>query len=107
MYPPSNLFQNQALTIYLKTKKCPIGARCQNGSLDHVCKLLDNCSMVEEDIKQAHYPLICSFVGNDPVVCCSPDTSHGAANISKPPAALKPVKIIRNSYSAAESTQNN
>ncbi|VVC45544.1 Hypothetical protein CINCED_3A015425 [Cinara cedri] len=79
----------------------PEGTTCQNGinnSPDYVCKLINNCSTVEGDIRAGKYPAICSFIGNDPVVCCSPSTSGGTAS-EGPPAILRPVA---KSYSAPE-----
>lgn len=96
---------------------------CQKGegnSPDYVCKLPENCSSLEQDIKRQKFPPVCSFIGNKPVVCCSPgdnnnnnNNNHGADynntnnnNKTNRPAAplsftVKPA--ASSSYSAAES----
>lgn len=72
---------------------------CQKGYgefPDHVCKRAENCSSLEEDISRQKYPKICSFMGNEPVVCCSPVR----IKVRPPSSSVKPAV---SSYSATES----
>lgn len=98
---------------YISGNVCKEG---EGNASDYVCKRPENCSSLERDIRRQNFPPICSFVGNKPVVCCSPadnNNNSGADNnrykngTNRPAAAFsfagKPT--ASSSYSATESTR--
>lgn len=80
-----------------------IGDVCQVGkgnSKNHVCKQPENCTSLEQQLRNQDFPLICSFIKNIPIVCCSPTVTINTTNFE--PVLKNPIST--KSYSASEST---
>ncbi|KAJ8705463.1 hypothetical protein PYW08_012509 [Mythimna loreyi] len=49
----------------------PEGSRCSWNGLEGKCTNINNCASAQEAIRQKNHPLICSFEGKTPIVCCT------------------------------------
>lgn len=80
-----------------------IGDVCQVGkgnSRNHVCKQPENCTSLEQQLRNQDFPHVCSFIKNMPIVCCSPTVTTNTTNFE--PVLKNPIST--SSYSASEST---
>ncbi|XP_054262026.1 serine protease snake-like [Macrosteles quadrilineatus] len=48
----------------------------QQDGLLWACQNLRNCPSAQADLKRGKRPEICTFVGNNPIVCCQPDLKN-------------------------------
>ncbi|KAJ8705462.1 hypothetical protein PYW08_012508 [Mythimna loreyi] len=56
---------------YRKVYDLPEGSSCSWNGLEGKCTNLNNCPSAQDAIRRKTLPLICSFVGITPVVCCT------------------------------------